>query len=338
MSHRHLVIVGAADAQLAVLHGFVQSQPADLDISFVWPHEHAVCASMVPNLVTGHYNRIDCSINLAKLLAGSRIRHITAAVARVHASTQTVELGNGVQIPYDWLCAPTLEADMRDALEAQMPGARKHALFMHPIEGFARMWPQVAEHARERGMHICVVGAGALGVSLALAMQAALPRSRVSLVAGKQALLQAYPKAAQRCANAALKRLGITVVQESCVGMGADALLLSSGTRLRCDAPMIAQEPSGQAYNDGPQLLAQLRSCIAQDKRTENKPFSNNESATKPHGLNLVDCGERNAIAVWGFWVASGRWVWHWKNVRDRRWIRPLQNPPQRSHLPTATP
>jgi pyridine nucleotide-disulfide oxidoreductase family protein len=38
--------------------------------------------------------------------------------------------------------------------------------------------------------------------------------------------------------------------------------------------------------------------------------------------LYLISTGDRRALAVWGRWTAQGRWVWHWKDSIDRRFIR----------------
>ncbi len=39
------------------------------------------------------------------------------------------------------------------------------------------------------------------------------------------------------------------------------------------------------------------------------------------HSLYLLACGPRYAVASWGRWSAQGRWVWHWKDWIDRRFI-----------------
>ncbi len=38
--------------------------------------------------------------------------------------------------------------------------------------------------------------------------------------------------------------------------------------------------------------------------------------------LYLVSSDDRRAIATWGPWCASGRWVWRWKDRIDRRFVR----------------
>jgi hypothetical protein len=37
--------------------------------------------------------------------------------------------------------------------------------------------------------------------------------------------------------------------------------------------------------------------------------------------LNLLACGARYAIASWGNLSFEGRWVWHWKDHIDRKFV-----------------
>ena len=70
------------------------------------------------------------------------------------------------------------------------------------------------------------------------------------------------------------------------------------------------------AVRAGPPLAANLRAVLA---GIEPKPY------TPPsQTLNLLSCGQRQAIASWGRWSAQGRWVWQLKDWIDRRHVRSL--------------
>jgi NADH dehydrogenase FAD-containing subunit len=68
-----------------------------------------------------------------------------------------------------------------------------------------------------------------------------------------------------------------------------------------------------QAVRAGPALANNLRRFVG-------------GGALAPHpvrtrALNLLACGDKSAIAVWGDWTAQGRWVWWWKDQIDRRFV-----------------
>ncbi len=46
----------------------------------------------------------------------------------------------------------------------------------------------------------------------------------------------------------------------------------------------------------------------------------------QPHALYLVGTGDCNALAIWGGWHCSGRWLWRWKERIDRRFMRCISN------------
>jgi NADH dehydrogenase FAD-containing subunit len=134
----------------------------------------------------------------------------------------------------------------RNSIEAKMPGATEHALFVRPIETFGQLWPQVAALGRSRPIHLAVVGAGAAGLELAMAAAHTLqggtypPGGRVSLVTGGSPPAHNYPSGVRRRVVNALQRARITVVQEACVGMATGEILLGNSERLACDAPLLA--------------------------------------------------------------------------------------------------
>ena len=44
--------------------------------------------------------------------------------------------------------------------------------------------------------------------------------------------------------------------------------------------------------------------------------------------LYLLSTGPKHAVASWGRWSTSGRWVWWWKDHIDRRFIARYAGPP----------
>lgn len=78
------------------------------------------------------------------------------------------------------------------------------------------------------------------------------------------------------------------------------------------------------AVRQGPVLAENLRRATRDARLRPFRPQSQT--------LALVGTGDGRAIAARGRFAAEGRWVWHWKDWIDRRWMRKYQN------LPDMTP
>jgi pyridine nucleotide-disulfide oxidoreductase family protein len=265
----HLVLLGAGHAHLQVLHSLAQNRPADLNITVIAPYARQLYSGMVPGFVAGHYALDECAIPLEGLLARCGARYIQSRGVAIDAGAKTVTLANGETVSYDWLSLNTGPVMDREKIEAQMPGARKHALFLRPLEAFGQLWPRVADMARQQPMHLAVVGAGAAGLELAMAAAHALhgpsnaPGSRVTLVTGGPVPAASYPAGVQRRVAKALQRLRIEVLPDACVGVGAGEILLASGERLACDAPLLAVGAQAPAWLAGSGLSLNEAGCVA---------------------------------------------------------------------------
>ena len=243
---KHLVLLGAGHAHVQVLHGLAHSRPADLMVTVVAPYPRQMYSGMVPGFVAGHYALDDCAIALPRLLERAGARFVQAHAVGLDTDNRTVFLDDDSTLDFEWLSINTGPVLDRTWLDRHLPGATEHALLVRPIERFAMLWPRVVELAGERPLHVAVVGGGAAGIELSMAMNHALtgpgtmPQSHVTLVCGPDEPGAAYPEAVRRRIARALKSHGITVLRDSCTGFAAGEVLLAGGARLHCDAPVLA--------------------------------------------------------------------------------------------------
>jgi hypothetical protein len=187
---RELVLLGAGHAHVNVLAALAAHPLIGVRIILVAPHPRQMYSGMVPGFVAGHYPLEDCVIPLEPLVRRSGVRWLQRSVKALDAKNNTVQLDDGSTLRYDWLSVNTGSVQNREHMDAAIPGARTHGLFVRPIEAFSALWPRVVEMGTERALRIAVIGAGAAGVELAMAIRHRFPQSAVTLVTGDAAVEQ----------------------------------------------------------------------------------------------------------------------------------------------------
>jgi pyridine nucleotide-disulfide oxidoreductase family protein len=257
---KRLVLLGAGHAHVHVLHALAQQALAAAHVTLVSPYPRQIYSGMVPGLVAGHYAVDDCAISLAPLVQRARVDFVEAQALAVDATARTVTLSNGAALGYDVLSLDTGPLMDRDAIA----GAREHGLFLRPIEAFVRLWVALLALAQQRGLCVVVVGGGAAGVEVAMALQHRLGAlAHVSLVTGGTPPLPMHPPRAQALALRSLRRMGIAVFEDTCVEITASHVHLGCGARLACDAPVLAIGTSAPRWLADSGLERDARGFIA---------------------------------------------------------------------------
>lgn len=238
---KHLLLLGGGHAHVHVLQALAAAPLPAARVTLVSPFARQMYSGMVPGLLAGHYQVDDCVIPLAPLVAGARARFEQASAVALDAASRRVTLSTGEVIGYDVLSLDTGPVMPIDPL----PGAAEHAWPVRPIEAFNERWQallaRVASGEAPRIGCVVVVGGGAAGVELAMALQHRLGRAvPVSLVTGGGPVVASHPPRVQALAQRALKRCGVTVFEDRCTELTATHLQLSRGMRLACDLPVLA--------------------------------------------------------------------------------------------------
>lgn len=256
---KRLVLLGGGHAHVQVLHALAREPMAGADVLLITPFARQMYSGMVPGLVAGHYTADQCAIPLMPLAAAAGVPMVEGMAVALDAAARVVHLADGRTAEYDVLSLDTGASMDRDRIR----GARGNAMFVRPIEHFVRLLEGLVELARQRVVDVVVVGGGAAGVELALALQYRLAgadgaeeRARVALVTGGPAPLQDYPPAVMRHAAALLAARRVTVFRDTCAELQPGVLVLGSGARLACDAPVLATgaEPPPWLAGSGLQL------------------------------------------------------------------------------------
>lgn len=262
---KHLILLGAGHAHVHVLSTLAAQPLPGVQITLVAPYPRQLYSGMVPGFIAGHYTLDDCVIALAPLLKNTGIRWLVGSASALDADTRTLTLDDGSTLAYDWLSVNTGSVHDRTKMEERLPGSRENGLFVRPLEPFAALWPRVLEQAQSRALRVAVIGAGAAGLELAMAMAQRLPSSSLTLISGLAPVAANYPLAVQQRVLQALKQRHITVLPEQAVGLQAGEVLLANGARLVCDVPVIALGGQAPAWLAGSGLALDEQGFIAVD-------------------------------------------------------------------------
>ena len=261
---KRLLLLGGGHAHVHVLRALARHAPRDTLAMLVTPHERQMYSGMVPGLVAGHYHTDQCAIPLAPLAAAARVRFVQGEAAALDADQRRITLADGSSVDFDLLSIDT--GPVMD--QGAIPGAREHGLFVRPIEDFVQGLKRVLKLASERPIDSVVIGGGAAGVELAMALAWRLESNaaldgRVALVAGAAGLLDGFPVGVRRKAAAALRRRRIAVFNENCSAIAADGVSLASGARLACEAPLLAIGTSAPRWLADSHLTLDERGFVA---------------------------------------------------------------------------
>jgi len=257
---KQLLLLGGGHAHVHVLKTLAQEPLPGVQVTLVSPFARQMYSGMVPGLVAGHYTVDDCVIPLPPLATQAKVTFIAGAADGLDAAARTVRLADGRVLHYD-----TLSVDTGPVMDREtIPGADEHAIFVRPIEEFIVSFEELLALTQLQILSVVVVGGGAAGVELAMSLQYRLgERARVTLVTGGPPPVPSHPVRVQARVLRALKRCGVTVLEDTCTAISGSHVSLGRGMRLECDSAVLAVGASAPGWLAGSGLALDERGFIA---------------------------------------------------------------------------
>jgi len=166
---KQLVLLGGGHAHVKVLSSLAECSVPGWKVHLVSPYRRQIYSGMLPGWLAGHYPVESCAIELDPLATRASAGFHTTSAVGLDFARNVVQLANGQALPFDRLSIDTGSVTAIDGL----PGAVEHALPVRPIENFITAWSETLDRiaCTWRPFHLAVVGAGAAGVEMALAIQ-----------------------------------------------------------------------------------------------------------------------------------------------------------------------
>lgn len=163
-----MVLVGGGHAHIEVLRDLAANPAPGIHVTLVTPTQRLVYTGMVPGVIAGHYGVQDCSIDLAGLAQRANAELLLTTASLVSPDAGKLACADGTVLPYDVL---SLDVGATPAIGGAK-GVDRHAVLMRPLERALVGWNGVFARAAAGNLNaVTVVGGGAAGIEMALAMR-----------------------------------------------------------------------------------------------------------------------------------------------------------------------
>ena len=166
---KDLVLIGGGHSHVIVLKRFAMKPMPGVRITLICRDVETPYSGMLPGLVAGHYTRDEVHIDLGPLsrFANARFYHDEAIGLDVDA--RVIHTRDRPPVPFD-----VLSIDIGSTpYMADVPGAAESVVPVKPISNFYARWLELVARVEstDEPMSIAIVGAGAGGTEMLLAMQ-----------------------------------------------------------------------------------------------------------------------------------------------------------------------
>ncbi|MDP3848048.1 MAG: FAD-dependent oxidoreductase [Pseudomonas sp.] len=352
--HFDLLLAGAGHAHLGVLRQWAvnpKTRPAG-HIGLLSADAHAWYSGMLPGLLRGRYALEQCRIGLTELCTAAGVELLLGQACGLEPAAQQLQVSDGRQLQYRYL---SLNLGSQPLAPTQY-GSGLELLPVKPFSAFIARW----QRWQQQPQPLAILGGGAAGVELALALAPQLPALSL-LTAGN--LLDGHPPALRKRALAYLGKAQV-VVQEHCrvdeaqgqhllsaarvvwrgnravIASGASALPWLQACGLACDNQGFVSITASLQSSSHPTVFA-VGDCASLAHTPHNGVYAVRQGPVLAHNLAalseqralrtyqpqrralaLLATGDGGALASWAGLTFEGQLLGRWKDHLDQSFMR----------------
>lgn len=233
-----ILLVGGGHSHVEVLRRFALQPDAAVALTLASPDPAMAYSGMLPGLVAGHYTHAETHIDLPTLAGWAGARFVAERVVALDLYTKVATLASGEREAFD-----LVSLDIGSTPDQSIPGARTFTLPVKPVAEFLSAWSGMqADAAEGRLRTLAVVGGGAGGVELLVAMQhrfvAALGAGapRLALITDQPCLLPSHPPVVRARLGRILVERGVVLhLSSGATAVEPGTVIATHGRRIAVD-------------------------------------------------------------------------------------------------------
>lgn len=346
---RQIVLLGAGTAHLPILKKWSMDPIPETELILVNETSCVLYSGMVPGMIAGMYQEDELKIDLVRFCARYGIEFIKAEVEKIDTESKTIHLKDRSPLSFGLLSIN---------LGSQPQKAFETGIKTLPLKPFAKLQEALKDLDQSGGTakKIAVIGAGAGGCEIALALKKRYPLAGVEIYSKSPAVIHNYTKKNQAAMLQALEKAGIHVsfnpflpsysthldkVVWTTDAIPVESLRLSTfpkdergfirvGETLEVEAhpgifavgdsasfPRSIAKSGVYAVREAETLWRNLKAFVAKEKLVPYRP--------QPRFLSLLNTADGEALFNYGSISTKSKWALKLKDRIDKKWIQKFE-------------